>query len=168
MNHRLEFVSGESISWLGRTYRLKVIEQQQEPLRLEGEWFWLRRCASGEATAHFRQWFIDTGTPWLERRVKSWQRKTGAVPARVAIDDLGYRWGSCSKDGTVRFNWHLLQLPVRQVDYVIVHELTHLTVRNHSPEFWQAVERVLPDWRGRKEELSRASKEIFWCEAKSA
>ncbi len=153
LKYQLEFVSGESISYLGRAYRLKVVERQQEPLRLEGEWFRLRHCSPVEAVSHFRQWYIASGTPWLERRVKTWQRKTGTVPARIAIDDLGYHWGSCSKDGTLRFNWCLLQLPVRLVDYIIVHELTHLSVRNHSPAFWQALERALPDWQAHKHNL---------------
>ena len=151
--HRLEFVSGESISWLGHAYRLKVVEQQKEALILEGEWFRLRRCSPEGALRHFRQWYIDTGTPWLQQRVNSWQRKTAAAPAHIIVADLGYRWGSCSKDGTVRFNWCLLQLPVRLVDYIIVHELTHLAVSDHSQAFWQALERALPDWQARRHDL---------------
>ncbi len=152
-HHRLEFVSGESIFWLGNAYRLKLVEHQKEPLVLDGEWFRLRRCSPEEALIHFRQWYIDTGTPWLHKRVKSWQRKTGTAPENIVIGDLGYRWGSCSKDATLRFNWCLLQLPVRLVDYILVHEMTHLAVRNHSPVFWKALDRALPDWKTRKLEL---------------
>ena len=151
--HHLEFVSGETISYLGRTYRLKIAEDQPEALRLEGEWFRLRPCVPDEAASLFRRWFIDAGTPWLKRRVRSWQRKTGTAPSRIIMGDLGYRWGSCSRDGTVRFNWCLLQLPVRLIDYIIAHELTHLAEPSHSPRFWQALERALPDWRARKHDL---------------
>ena len=151
--HRLDFVSGESVSYLGRAYRLKIVERQREPLRLDGEWFWLRRCGPEQAAGYFRQWFIDTGTPWLERRVKAWKRKTGTNPSGIVVSDLGYNWASCGKDNVVRFNWCLLQLPVRLVDYIIAHELTHLTERNHSYAFWKALENALPDWRMRKDEI---------------
>jgi predicted metal-dependent hydrolase len=149
----LDFVSGESISYLGRAYRLKVVEQQREGLHLEGEWFRLRSCAPEQAVRRFRHWFIETGTPWLERRVGMWQRKTGPEPAGIVIGDLGYHWGSCGRDGTIRFNWCLLQLPVPLVDYIIVHELTHLAEKNHSSRFWRTLERALPDWKARKDEL---------------
>ena len=75
------------------------------------------------------------------------------APAHITVGDLGFRWGSCGKNGAVHFNWRLLQLPVRQVDYVIVHELAHLQERNHTVKYWRILESVLPDWRDRKTEL---------------
>lgn len=74
----------------------------------------------------------------------------GATPSRIKVGDLGYRWGSCGKNGVIYFNWRLLQLPVRLVDYVIVHELAHLLQHNHTREFWRILDNALPDWRERK------------------
>jgi len=153
LSHSLEFVSGETISYLGRNYRLKTVARQEQPLYFDGQWFLLRRRDRGRAVAHFRQWFIDTGTPWLEGRIKTWEPKTGTSPSRIVVDDLGYRWGSCGKNDVLYLNWRLLQLPIRLVDYVLVHEMTHLLERNHTPQFWQALERVLPDWHARKDQL---------------
>jgi predicted metal-dependent hydrolase len=151
--HRPEFVSGESIYYLGRNYRLKLVDEQNSPLRFDGHWFFLRRKDRNEALQHFQQWYQERGTRWIERRAKTWQPKTGAVPVRITAGDLGFRWGSCGKNGALHFNWRLLQLPVRQVDYVIVHELVHLHEHNHTPEFRHTLDRVLPDWRERKSEL---------------
>jgi predicted metal-dependent hydrolase len=81
------------------------------------------------------------------------QRKVGTAPAGVSVSDLGFRWGSCGKSGVLHFNWRLLQLPVRLVDYVIVHELVHLLERNHTKKFHQIMDRVLPDWQRRETEL---------------
>ena len=61
--------------------------------------------------------------------------------------ELGFHWGSCGKNGVLFFNWRLLQLPVRLIDYIIVHELVHLQEPHHSGEFWQAIDRALPPWR---------------------
>lgn len=153
LSHQLDFVSGEAISYLGRNYRLKVVDQQKQPLQFDGQWFMLRKRDRAQAIEHFRQWFIDTGTVWVQKRVKSWEPKTGTLPSRVVVDDLGYRWGSCGKNNVLYFNWRLLQLPIRLVDYVLVHELIHLAEPNHTREFWQALERVLPDWQARKDRL---------------
>ena len=145
-----EFVSGESFYYLGRTFRLKLVVNADKPLRFNGEWFHLRKRDCADAAAHFRQWYLDTGSEWLTKRAEAWQSRVGAKPARLNVGDLGYRWGSCGKNRVVYFNWRLLQLPVRLVDYVVVHELVHLHEHSHNPEFWEILDRVLPDWRERK------------------
>lgn len=63
-------------------------------------------------------------------------------------------WASCGRAGVLSFHWKLLQIPVRLVDYVIVHKLTHLSHPRHDAEFWACVDRALPDWRERKEQLA--------------
>jgi len=153
LSHQLEFVSGETISYLGRNYRLKVVDRQDKPLHFDGQWFLLRKKDRSRAVELFRQWFIDTGTAWVQKRVKAWEPKTGTSPSRVVVDDLGFRWGSCGKNEVLYFNWRLLQMPVRLVDYVLVHEMIHLTERNHTKQFWQVLERVLPDWQARKRQI---------------
>lgn len=150
---RAEFISGESLYYLGKNYRLKVVDVQDEPLRFDGQWFLLRRQDRAAAAQHFRRWYVSTGGPWLRKRVAAWERRADAVPKRVSVGDLGFRWGSCGKSGVVYFNWRLLQLPVRLIDYVVVHELIHLHERNHTVEFRRILDRVLPDWRKRETEL---------------
>ena len=148
-----ELVSGETFFYLGRSHRLQVKEQQDEPLRCEGRMFYLRADAQPRATDHFRRWYIETGSPWVEGRVKLLSRKTGAIAASVSVRDLGHRWGSCTRKGAVHFNWRLLQLPTRLVDYVIAHELVHVHEGHHGPEFWRALERAVPDAIERREQL---------------
>jgi YgjP-like, metallopeptidase domain/N-6 DNA Methylase len=80
---------------------------------------------------------------------------SGQRSSKIIVRDLGFRWGSCGKNGALYFNWRLLQLPVRLIDYVILHEHIHLLHHNHSPDFWRGMDNVLPDWRDRKMELER-------------
>ncbi|MBI3304062.1 MAG: M48 family metallopeptidase [Deltaproteobacteria bacterium] len=148
-----EFVSGENFSYLGRNYRLKSVREPAEPLRFDGTYFWLAVDARGEAEAHFRRWYIRTGRVWLSQRTAALARKTGTEALRIEVRELGFRWGSCGKNGVLFFNWRLLQLPVRLIDYVIVHELVHIQEPHHSPEFWQAIDRALPVWRTLKDAL---------------
>jgi len=158
-----EFVSGESFSYLGRSYRLKIVRGASDPLRFDGKNFLLSGIASSNAADHFRRWYIHAGREWLRKRVEMISRRLGVNAKRIDVRDLGYRWGSCGKNGVVYFNWKLLQLPVRVTDYVIAHELAHLLEPHHGPELWRILDRSLPDWRIRCEELKVKARDIYWC-----
>lgn len=157
-----EYVSGEVFSYLGKGHQLKIVSKQAEPLRFDGTRFLLRRDAR-PADEHFRRWYIGAGNTWLPRRIERLRARTGPAPVRVFVRDLGFRWGSCGRDGRLFLNWRLLQLPTRLVDYVVVHELCHLVEPSHKPAFWQTLERAQPDWRERKKELHRRTADIYWC-----
>lgn len=157
---RPDYASGEAFAYLGRRYPLKLVSMQNSALRFENGRFLLRR---GENTPeeHFREWYIQTGSPWLAGRANLLSKRTGALPQKIEVRDLGFSWGSCSKNGTLSFDWKVLQLPVRLIDYVLIHELVHLQHQHHQPPFWRAVERALPDWRDRKESLHHKAKEYL-------
>ena len=161
--NRLEVVNGERIAYLGRNYRLKIVEEQDEPLSFDGEWFNLCRTNREDAPRHFMKWYQNKGTHWIAERLKYWEPKVGITPAGISVKELGFRWGSCGKNGVLNFNWRLLQLNVRLIDYVLTHELVHLHEHNHTSEFWRMLGRVLPDWRLRKDELSMVKAEMDWC-----
>jgi predicted metal-dependent hydrolase len=158
-----EFVTGETFRYLGRAYRLVLAAAQGEPLRFDGRRFHLRRDARDGAAELFRRWYIAAGTPWISKRTALLSRKLGCRPAGVEVRDLGFRWGSCGRSRSLFFNWRLLQLPVRLLDYVIVHELEHLAQPHHGPEFWSALDRALPDRRQREDELRVAAGDVYWC-----
>jgi predicted metal-dependent hydrolase len=110
---------------------------------------------------HFRRWYIATGAEWLKCRVETLSARTAGIPKRVDVRDLGFRWGSCGKNGVLYFNWKVLQLPVRLVDYVIAHELIHLREDHHGRAFWDAFSQAMPDWQRRKDALASQAKEYL-------
>lgn len=160
--HRHKPISGENIPYLGQNYRLKIVSQQKSPLQFDGQWFYLREKDRLQAARHFQHWFQKTGQKWLSDRVVYWEPKAGASASKIVVRNLGYRWGSCGKNEVLFFNWRLLQLSVRLIDYVLVHELVHLRQKNHSRKFWQMLGYILPDWKERKEELGTSQSEIVW------
>ena len=155
-----EYVSGEAFCYLGRRFQLKIVKQQKLPLQFDGTRFTLRRDAI-PAEPHFRQWYLQTGLEWLRRRVETLSPRTASKPADIKVQDLGFRWGSCGKQKIIFFNWKMLQLPVRLVDYVIAHELVHLSVGHHGPAFWAALDRAMPDWQARKAALASQAKDYL-------
>lgn len=148
-----EFVTGEGFFYLGRSYRLKIAKNCVDSFSFDEGRFVLRQDLRAKAPALFRAWYIRTGSEWVRDRVRALTRRTGKSPSRVDVRELGYRWGSCGKHNVLLFNWRLLQLPVRMIDYVVVHELVHLIQARHDKQFWDSLDRALPDWRERKEDL---------------
>ena len=77
-------------------------------------------------------------TLYLNDTVNRWKTIVGVEPARyVEVMDLGFRWASCGSQRTLNFHWRIMQLPPQVIDYVVIHELTHLKVPDHSPKFWR-------------------------------
>ena len=90
-----------------------------------------------------------------------WHPRLGRGPApRVLIRDQRQRWGSCAPDGTLRFNWRAVMLEPALIDYIVVHELAHLAVRSHSPEFWRIVTAAMPDAQHRRRRLREAGRSL--------
>lgn len=155
---RREWVSGESFLYLGSSYRLELVAEQDEPLKLkEGRFCLLRRVieqdGSEGAARAFCAFYIEKGLPRLQRRVRHFAPKVGFPDCQVEVKDLGYRWAACSKDGALSFHWKTLMAPLTVIDYIVVHELCHLHHRDHSDAFWNEVDKVLPDFQSRKEWL---------------
>ena len=83
----------------------------------------------------------------LEHRVAYYHAITGGHYTSITVRDQKSRWGSCSSRGTLSFNYRLFFAPPVILDYVVVHELCHLTHMNHSKDFWNMVGRVMPDYK---------------------
>lgn len=93
----------------------------------------------------------------IVERVKFWNEQYNFLYNKITIKDSGSRWGSCSKEKNLNFNYRLLFLSEELLDYVVVHELCHLKELNHSRAFWGLVGKALPDYRARRRELGRYS-----------
>ncbi|KGS26872.1 hypothetical protein X962_4106 [Burkholderia pseudomallei MSHR7343] len=147
---RKEFVGGEGFLYLGRSHRLKLVDEQDASLKLVNGRFALRRDALPSVREHFIRWYSERARAWLATRVAEYQSRMEVVPAGVKVQDLGYRWGSCGKGDWLYFHWKSILLPARIAEYVVVHEIAHLHEQHHTPAFWLRVERAMPDFAQRK------------------
>ena len=160
-----EWVNGESFLYLGSSYRLQLVQEQDEALKLKDGRFCLLRSVieaggSDAAQQAFETFYKDKGLPRLKKRVAYFAAKVGVPPGAVQIKDLSYRWASCLKNGDLSFHWKCLMAPLTMIDYIVVHELCHLHHRDHSDAFWNEVDKVLPDYRERKEWLRMRGAEL--------
>ncbi len=151
---RKEFVDGEGFLYLGRSYRLKLVKEQDAALKLIQGRFCLRRDALADARNTFIRWYSERGQQWLAAKVRDHAQRMEVAPSEIRVQDLGYRWGSCGKGDVVYFHWKTILLPRPLVEYVVVHELAHLHEPHHTPGFWRRVGRVMPDYERRKRWLA--------------
>lgn len=84
---------------------------------------------------------------YFTKRVEHYIQLTGGTYTRITIRDQKTRWGSRSSSGTLSFNYRLMYAPLKVLDYVVVHELCHITHMNHSKDFWNMVASILPDYK---------------------
>lgn len=157
---RKEFVGGEGFLHLGRSHRLKLVDEQDVPLKLAGGRFCLRRDALAAAREHFIRWYSERAKAWLSSRVAQYRSRMEVEPAGVKVQDLGYRWGSCGKSDWLYFHWKAILLPARIAEYVVVHEIAHLHEPHHTPAFWLRVERAMPDYAQRKAWLAEHGMDV--------
>jgi predicted metal-dependent hydrolase len=99
---------------------------------------------------------------YLDRRLADLCRRLGIDHPRLVLAEPGRRWGSCGKDGVVRIHWRIIQAPPALIDYVLVHELVHLSHRHHGRAFWAAVGRVIPDYEARRARLKEIGSGLLW------
>lgn len=104
--------------------------------------------------------YKDAARSYIPKRAAYYSSMTGGTYNRICIRSQKTRWGSCSSNGTLSFNWRLMLAPPAILDYVVVHELCHLTHMNHSADFWQLVESVFPDYRNARKWLKEHGNEL--------
>jgi predicted metal-dependent hydrolase len=100
-----------------------------------------------EPAAAVGRWYRREARRLLEASAAREARRLGLAYSRIAVRDQRTRWGSCSAQGTLSFNWRLALAPPEVLDYVVVHELLHLREHNHSPAFWRLLDVSRPGWR---------------------
>jgi predicted metal-dependent hydrolase len=161
-----KYVTGEGFPYLGRSYRLLLVDDAPRAVRLNRGRLELRRDAAGDATRHLARWYRRAGEPWLRKRIAPWAQRMSVEVTALRVLPLGYRWGSCSADGKVNIHWAAMQLSPDLVDYVLVHELAHLRHHDHGPEFWQIVERAMPDYQARRDRLRSLGPDLWLPEAR--
>lgn len=156
-----EFVSGETYRYLGRQYRLKVIETNEERTRLWRAHIEVRTRQPGNREhvgRHLRNWFRHNARRVFQERYE-YSRKLAAShgirhSGGFRLLRMEKRWGSCTAEGKLQLNPALIAAGKDCIDYVIVHELVHTVEHNHGPDFYRLLTAILPDWQATRNRLN--------------
>lgn len=168
-----EYVSGESFRYLGRQYRLKVVEFDgrgggREKAKLRGGFLYvytgpekdrkrIEKLVRGWYRAHAECKFKERFELCCDR-----VRKYGIQSPPVQLREMRRRWGSCTPGNRILLNPRLIHAPTYCIDCVILHELCHLKHRNHSKAFFRLLEAVFPEWEKVKKRLGQVQECGDW------
>lgn len=157
-----QYVAGETHLYLGRQYRLKILPNVQATVKLVRGFIVVQthRPERTEVTRElvegwYRQRAHSKFAERLEANLLRFPAPKDFRPKGLIVRQLRQRWGSMSSASRLLLNLRLIEAPIDAIDYVITHELCHIAVPHHGPEFFELLERVLPDWQKRKHRLEQ-------------
>lgn len=162
---RVQWVDGGAFDYLGQRVHMRIDPTQAAPCHLDHSEVTGPCLRLGLAHTASEVQIRDTVQAWLmrqaqqvfESRLAHFAPRLGVRWTQLRLSSAGTRWGSASADGTIRLNWRLLHQSMDMVDYVVVHELSHLRHMDHSPQFWDVVASILPDHAQRRRALNEAT-----------
>lgn len=140
--------TGESIMYLGSSYA--IIKDMVDEVEVSGNELIVPNDYDIEALT---AWFKEQAMQIITERVALYANVMGVAPETVKLSEAKARWGSCSTKNNLNFAWRLIMCPLSIIDYVVVHELSHITYKNHSAAFWARVKTVLPNYEDGQEWL---------------
>lgn len=151
-----QFISGETFYYLGNPYPLCIVATGTASLYFK-EGFYLTETYISHARKLFHAWYWQQAQQQISERVSYYAQQAGLSYKKVRISNTRAQWASCSADGNLSFCWRLILAPLPVVDYVVAHELAHLTWRSHSQRFWQKVKKIYPDFESHRKWLATNS-----------
>ncbi|QAA30661.1 M48 family metallopeptidase [Clostridium manihotivorum] len=163
---RLKYVDGQIVYYLGRPYELEFNYGLKNSLQFKQNKFVFTIEASKNgknplleeiAKDMLMNWFRKEAKEYLNKRTFELADKLGLSVNKVYIKNVKTIWGSCSSKNNINYNIKLISMPEGIIDYVIIHELCHTLERNHSDKFWGLVEKIIPDYKERRNFLNTSS-----------
>lgn len=149
---RKEFIDGEKFLYLGNTYSLRIANESNLSINGKGE-ILLPKSIIPLARPYMIKWYIRSAREIITERTDIYAKRLNLKYGKIKISSANTRWGSCSGKNDLNFTWRLIMAPLEIIDYVIIHEITHIVEKNHSSDFWNKVSHIIPDFKKRRQWL---------------
>jgi predicted metal-dependent hydrolase len=150
-----QYVNGQSFLYFGRNYRLSIVENQKVPLKLTKGYLTIDKSKLDKADKVFEQFYKEKAKKKILERLKLIEEKFEQKPTSIKVMELQNRWASWTPKHGLNFHWKCAMAPVQVIDYIITHEMVHLKYPNHSPAFWNELDKKMLDYKEHAEWLTR-------------
>ncbi|MBS0645841.1 MAG: M48 family metallopeptidase [Verrucomicrobia bacterium] len=147
-----EFVSGETLLYLGKNYQLLVVDEPIEGIEFDQR-FRISKANQPNANALFKKWYLKQALKLIEPLATHYAKNLGVVYNQFKTSEMKYRWGSCTPNNNIIFNWRIVKAPMYVLEYLVAHELVHLMESNHTPRFWNILSIQVPHYEKAKKWL---------------
>lgn len=149
-----EFISGETLMYLGKNYQLLVVDEAIEGIEFNQR-FRISKANQTKANELFKKWYLKQALNKIEPLAKDYAKSLGVEYNGCKTSEMKYRWGSCTPNNNIIFNWRIIKAPMFVVNYLVAHELVHLIESNHTPEFWNILSIQVPAYQKAKDWLKK-------------
>ena len=154
-----KFITGETHLYLGKQYRLKIIESPEESVKLYSGYITVNckdKSDKKEIEQLLKKWYKSKAEVHFNQLFENWKSHLSLSKnnnATLNYKWMNKRWGTCNNEGQITLNIELIKAPKKCIEYVIVHEVCHLSYLNHSKSFYNLLEKHYPEWRNTKYQL---------------
>ncbi|MBK8501303.1 MAG: M48 family metallopeptidase [Saprospiraceae bacterium] len=149
-----EFVSGETLMYLGKNYQLLVVDEEFEGIEFDQR-FKISKANQPKANELFKKWYLKQALIKIEPLATKYAKSLGVQYNQFKTSEMKYRWGSCTPANNIIFNWRIIKAPMYVLEYLVAHELVHLIENNHTPRFWNILSIQVPNYEKAKNWLKK-------------
>lgn len=149
-----EFISGETLMYLGKNYQILVVDEAIEGIEFNQR-FRISKANQTKANELFKKWYLKQALNKIEPLAKDYAKSLGVEYNGCKTSEMRYRWGSCTPNNNIIFNWRIIKAPMFVVNYLVAHELVHLIESNHTPKFWNILSIQVPAYQKAKDWLKK-------------
>ena len=153
-----DICDGDNILYLGNLYRLKIIDNndiKRDKVYISEKCIIVEIQYNDRAYEVIKNWYMKKAFEIFESRVLFYNDKIDIRPRTIKIKDQKSRWGSCTYNNDLLFNFRCIMLSPEQLDYIVVHEMCHMIEKNHGKGFWNLVELIMPDYKNHRQQLKK-------------
>ena len=160
------YQNNTTVPYLGKNYKLVIkLAQKSDGVSKKNSRFVIslrsKRPSKKKTKLLYESWILENSQSILHKAMVRYSRKVGVKPKKIQMKKLRSKWGSLSNDNTININLHLLKADQKIVDYIILHEICHLKIKQHSHHFWSFIEQFDPTYRDKVEWLNNNGKSIL-------
>ncbi len=154
------FSPGIIVPFEGRTYTLIHQVSNRVIVEIRSDMLFVQAAISRIDT-HVRRWLVERAHETLEIASRTFAQTLGVSVEKITVKSMHTRWGSCSSDGNLNYNWRLILAPPEILIYVCAHEVAHRVYMDHSVSFWQTVAKLYPDYKAARLWLKKNGQSLY-------
>jgi predicted metal-dependent hydrolase len=157
------FFDGSKVPYLGHNYEIRIIKDRNnnnDRIELENDKFVVTLSSKSSQNGDdnrikllYEDWLYHQAKNIFEKRIKRFGSKIDVSPKKIVLKNLRNRWGSVTKEGTINLNYNLIKAPDEVIDYIIIHELCHFLIKDHSHRYWNLLKAYVKDYKRKIEWL---------------
>ena len=148
------YSNNSTLPYLGKNYPLKIVDSNHHSFQFSNDQFTIY-TKKKNIKRYYEKWLFSEAMTIFDPLISKYSQILKVKPKKILIKNLKSRWGSATYNNIINLNMHLLKAPLEIIEYVVLHELSHLIERNHSPRFWKLVADNMKDYRTKISWLKR-------------